>query len=102
MKTSFVCMQKNPTVKALCGSGKPICSNRYWEQFQVDLIDLQKMQKQDPFGVLMKWIVMVKDHATSFTHVLAIPGKTAHLLHNVFKKALGGKEFPACVILQFL
>ncbi len=44
VKTCFVCMQKNPSVRALRGSRKPIVSNHYRERFQVDLIDFRKMR----------------------------------------------------------
>ena len=114
VETCFVCMQKNPTVKALRGSRKPIRSNRYRERFQVDLIDFRKMRKRDPFGVLMRWIVTVKDHATGFTHVSAIPRKTARFVAHRLQEVFGligypsifhtdnGKEFTARAILRFL
>lgn len=114
VETCYVCMQKNPTVKALRGSRKPIRSNRYRERFQVDLIDFRKMRKRDPFGVLMRWIVTVKDHSTGFTHVSAIPRKTARFVAHRLQEVFGligypsifhtdnGKEFTAHAILRFL
>ena len=71
VETCFVCMQKNPSVRALCGSRKPIVSNHYREQFQVDLIDFQKMRKRDPFGVLMRWIVREKAIKQRGDHLVA-------------------------------
>ena len=112
--TCFVCMQKNPHVRALRGSRKPIRSNHYRERFQVDLIDFRKMRKHDPFGVLMRWIVTVKDHSTGFTHISAIPRKTARHVAHRLQEVFGligypaifhtdnGKEFTARSILRYL
>lgn len=113
-ETCFVCRSKNPTVKPMKGSRKPIRSNGYRDRFQVDLIDFRKMRKRDPFGVLMKWVVTVKDHATGFTHISAIPSKTAHNVAHRLQEVFGligypsifhtdnGKEFTAREILQYL
>ena len=113
-KTCFVCMQKNPSVVPLKGSRKPIRSNNYRDRFQVDLIDFRKMRKRDPFGVLMRWIVTTKDHATGFTHVSAIPRKRASYVAYCLQEVFGligypaifhtdnGKEFTARCILEFL
>jgi len=114
VETCYVCAQRNPTVKALRGSRQPIRSNHYRERFQVDLIDFRKMRKRDPFGVLMRWIVTVKDHSTGFTHISAIPRKTARHVAHRLQELFGligypaifhtdnGKEFTARSILQFL
>ena len=114
-ETCYVCMRKNPTVAPMKGSRKPIRSNGYRAaRFQVDLIDFRKMRKRDPFGVLMRWIVTVKDHSTGFTHVSAIPRKTAHFVAHRLQEVFGligypsifhtdnGKEFTARKILKFL
>ena len=113
-ETCFVCMQKNPAVAPLKGSRKPIRSNDFRDRFQVDLIDFRKMRKRDPFGVLMRWIVTVKDHATGFTHVSAIPQKrasyVAHRLQELFRligypsifHTDNGEEFTAHTVLKFL
>ena len=110
----YICMKKNPTVTAMKGSRKPIRSNGFRDRFQVDLIDFRKMRKRDPFGTVMQWIVTVKDHSTGFTHVSAIPRKTAHFVAHRLQEAFGilgypsifhtdnGKEFTARRILRFL
>ena len=107
-------MKKNPTVTAMKGSRKPIWSNGFRDRFQVDLIDFRKMRKCDPFGTIMQWIVTVKDHSTGFTHVSAIPRKTANFVAHRLQEAFGilgypsifhtdnGKEFTARRILRFL
>ena len=113
-ETCYICMKKNPTVTAMKGSRKPIRSNGFRDRFQVDLIDFRKMRKRDPFGTVMQWIVTVKDHSTGFTHVSAIPRKTAHFVAHRLQEAFGilgypsifhtdnGKEFTARRILRFL
>ncbi len=113
-ETCHVCMRKNPTVTAMKGSRKPIRSNGFRDRFQIDLIDFRKMRKRDPFGVLMRWIVTIKDHCTGFTHISAIPRKTARYVAHRLQEYFGligypsifhtdnGKEFTARVILSFL
>lgn len=113
-ETCFVCMQKNPTVAPMKGSRKPIRSNHFRERFQIDLIDFRKMRKRDPFGVLMRWIMTVKDHSTGFTYVCALPRKTARAVAHKLQEVFGligypsifhtdnGKEFTAKAILRFL
>ena len=78
------------------------------ERFQVDLIDMHELCKHDPFGVLMRWIVTVKDHAE------AIPRKRARYVGHVLQQMFGiisypfifhtdnGKEFTGRAILSHL
>jgi hypothetical protein len=47
------CNKKNQPPKASKGSLKPIRSAYFHDRFQVDLIDMRKLRKRDPFGVLM-------------------------------------------------
>jgi hypothetical protein len=58
------CLQKNPTIKPRKGSRVSLHSRQFRERFQVDLIDMRKLRKRNPYGVLMRWIVTIKDHAT--------------------------------------
>lgn len=53
------CMKKNPTTKNEKGSRKPILSKNFQVRYQIDLIDMSKLRKRDPFGVLMQWIMTV-------------------------------------------
>lgn len=113
-ETCYICMKKNPTVTAMKGSRKPIRSNGFRDRFQIDLIDFRKMRKRDPFGVIMQWIVTIKDHSTGFTHVSAIPRKTAQFVAHRLQEVFGligypsifhtdnGKEFTARRILNYL
>ncbi len=56
-KTCLVCNKKNQTPKATKGSRKPIRSASFRDRFQVDLIDMRKLRKRDPCGVLMQRIL---------------------------------------------
>jgi hypothetical protein len=48
------------------------------------------MRKRDPFGVLMRWIVLtVKDHSTGFIYVSAMPCKTAHFVAHRLQELFG-------------
>jgi hypothetical protein len=113
-KTCLACNKKNQPPKATKGSLKPIRSAYFRDRFQVDLIDMRKLRKRDPFGVLMQWILTLKDHATGLVYLTALPRKradgVAYKLQEIFG-VLGfprifhtdnGKEFTAKVVLEFL
>jgi hypothetical protein len=111
--TCFTCMKKNPVTSKVKGSIKPTFSKSFWDRFQVDLIDFCRL-KRDPFGVLMRWVMTLKDHATGLTHICALPRKQAHLIAYKLQEIFGfigypkifhtdnGKEFTAKCVLQFL
>ena len=113
-ETCLTCMKKNPVTKNVKGSRKPIRSSYFRDRFQIDLIDFTKLRKRDPFGVLMRWIMTVKDHATGLTYICALPRKTAKCVAYELQKYFGlvgypkifhtdnGKEFTAKRILRFL
>ena len=113
-ETCFVCMSRNPVIAPQKGSRKPIRSNEFRERFQVDLIDMRKLRKKNPYGVLMRWIITVKDHATGLVYVVCIPRKRASFVAHELEKLFGfigypsifhtdnGKEFTAKLILQLL
>ena len=68
----------------------------------------------DPFGVLMHWVMSLKDHATRLTHICALPRKRPKLVAYRLQEVFGtigypkifhtdnGKEFTAKFILEFL
>lgn len=108
------CMHKNPVTRPQRGSRRPILSRFFRLRFQIDLIDFRKLRKRDPFGVMMRWILTVKDHATGFVFICALPRKRARLVAYKLQEYFGtigypiifhtdnGKEFTAKVILRFL
>jgi transposase InsO family protein len=75
---------------------------------------MRKLRKRDPFGVMMRWIMTVKDHATGFVFLCALPRKRADFVAYKLQEFFGvigypiifhtdnGKEFTAKVILRFL
>jgi hypothetical protein len=77
-------------------------------------MDFCKLQKRDPFGVLMRWILTLKDHATSLVYLCGLPRKRANLIAYKLQEIFGiigypmifhtdnGKEFMAKVVLEFL
>jgi transposase InsO family protein len=107
-------MQRNPVVVPSKGSKKPIRSHAFRERFQVDLIDMTKLRKKNPYGVLMRWIVTVKDHSTGLVHLSAIPRKRPSFVAHELEKVFGfigypsifhtdnGKEFTGVAILKLL
>jgi hypothetical protein len=104
-------MKKNPITQPAKGSRKPIKSRRYRDRFQIDLIDFRKLRKRDPFGVLMHWVMTLKDHATG---LCALPRKRPHLIAYKLQEIFGiigypkifhtdnRKEFTAKVVLKML
>jgi hypothetical protein len=108
------CFQKNPKVKTMKGSRKPIKSKLFRERFQIDLIDMRKLRKRNPYGVLMRWIITIKDHATGYTMIDCIPRKSARFVAHVLQLFFGlvgypfvfhtdnGKEFVGKEILKCL
>jgi transposase InsO family protein len=72
------------------------------------------LRKHNPFGVLMRWILTLKDHATGFMYLCALPQKCPDLIAYKLQEIFGvigypkihhtdnSKEFTAKSILQFL
>ena len=89
-------------------------SRGYRDRFQIDLIDFRKLRKRDPVGVLMRWVVTIKDHSTGLTYLCALPRKRPHLIAYKLQEIFGiigypkifhtdnGKEFTAKVVLNRL
>jgi hypothetical protein len=114
-KTCVSCLKKHaPVTDPVRGSVKPIRSVAFRERFQIDLIDFRKLRKRDPFGLLMRWIMTLKDHATGFIYLCALPRKRANLVAYKLQEIFGvigypkifhtdnGKEFTGKVVLKFL
>jgi len=81
----FISFDKNsntrkPQVKQVKGARKPIISKRFRERFQVDLIDMRSKPCVDPYGVVMCWILVCKDHHTKFVYLCPLPKKSAYLV----------------------
>ncbi len=77
-------------------------------------MDFCKLRKRDPFGVLMRWILTLKDHTTALVYLCALPRKRANLIAYKLQEIFGiigypmifhtnnGKEFMTKVVLEFL
>ncbi len=109
----MACLKKNDLVKVTKGSQKPIQSAYFHDRFQVDLIDMHQ-RKRDPFSILMRWIMNVKDHATDLVYLCGLPRKRADCVAYTLQEIFGligfprifhtdnGKEFTAKIMLQIL
>ncbi len=113
-ETCIACSKKNPVGNAQKGSTKPIMSLNWRSRFELDLMDFCKLRKRDPFGVLMHWILTLKDHATALVYLYALPRKWTNLIAYKLQEIFGivgcpkifhtdnGKEFTTKVVLEFL
>jgi hypothetical protein len=110
----FTCTRKNPITKPARGSRKPILSKAFCNRFLLDLIDFCKLRERDPFDVLMRWVVTIKDHCTGLVYLYALPRKHPKLAAFKLQEIFGSisypkiihtdnkKEFAGKLILQFL
>jgi hypothetical protein len=113
-KMCVACSKKNLVGYVQKGSRKPIMSMNWQSRFELDLMDCCKLRKRDPFGVLMCWILTLKDHVTALVYLCALPRKRANLIAYKLQEISGiigypmifhtnnKKEFTAKVVLEFL
>jgi hypothetical protein len=92
--TCFTCMRKNPITKSARGSRKPILLKEFCDRFQLDLIDFCKLRKRDPFGVLMRWVLTIKDHCTGLVYLCALPRKCPKLAVYKLQEIFGSIGYP--------
>jgi hypothetical protein len=92
--TCPVCIEKAPTVKPMKGAAKAISSVKFRDRAQVDLIDMTSNAKKNQFGILMKYIVTIKDHWTGFTIIDCIPRKRAAFVAEILAKYFSLFGFP--------
>ncbi len=76
------------------GAKTPILSSEFHDQFQVDLIDMRTMCKNDVYGVMQHWIMTIKDHSTGLVYLAALPRKTAVFVANKREKYFGFVGYP--------
>ncbi len=87
-------MEKQPTVPPEKGAKKPIISSEFCDRFQVDLIDMRTMGKNNMYGVMQPWIMTVKDHSTGLVCLAVLPRKTAVFVANELEKYFGFVGYP--------
>ena len=112
--TCYTCTKKNPVTQKIRGSIKPIFSKNFCDRFQVDLVDFCRLRKRDLFGVLMRWAMTLKNHASGLTYICALLRKQAHLIAYKLQEIFGvigypkifhtdnGKEFTARCVVELL
>ena len=90
----FVCLEKQPRVQAHKGAKQPIISSNFRDRFQVDLIDMRTIRKEDVYGNTMRWIMTVKDHSTGLIWLAALPYKKASFVAYELEKYFGFVGYP--------
>jgi transposase InsO family protein len=83
------------TVFSVLTNAVPIRSVKFRDRAQVDLIDFRKHAKKNEFGIVMRWIVNIKDHYTGFTVIDCIPRKRAKYVAYVLAKHFSILGFPS-------
>jgi hypothetical protein len=108
------CALQSPKVRSLQGASRPIRSSNFRDRFQVDLVDMSANRRQTIYGIVMRYIVVMKDHFSGFAMTDCIPRKCANFVAHVinhFFSIIGypsifhtenGKEFTAKCILDLL
>ena len=94
LKTCLTCMQKNLVANTEKGSHTPIVSKLFCDRFQIDLVNFHKLWKKDPIGVLMHWVMAIKDHATGLTYLCALPRKRPELVTYKLQEIFGAIGYP--------
>jgi hypothetical protein len=92
-KNCYVCMEKQPTVPPRKDMKKPIISSEFCDRFQLDLIDMRTMRKNNVYGVMQHWIMTV-NHSTGLVYLAALPRKTAMFVANELEKYFGFVGYP--------
>jgi hypothetical protein len=72
----------------------PIIFSEFCDRFQVDLIDMRTMRKNDLYGVMQHWIMTIKDHSTGLVYLATLPNKTAVFVANKLEKYFGFVGYP--------
>ena len=89
-----ICLEKQPSNVVHVGAKKPIISSNFRDRFQVDLIDMRTLRKEDVYGQMMRWIMTVKDHSTQMVWLTALPFKEAKYVAHELEKYFGFVGYP--------
>ena len=113
-RTCRTCLERQPAIKPHTGAKKPIHSTNWRDRFQVDLIDMRKFAQRDIYGIVQRWIIVLKDHFSGLTYITSIPRKRARYVAHELNKIFGligypnvfhtdnGKEFTAKIVIAML
>lgn len=114
VETCPVCQQVPSKKPAHKGAKNPISSLHFRDRFQVDLIDFRSDPREDVNGVMMKWLMVMKDHHTKLTYLRAIKSKEAIQVTRELDHLFGfigypltfhtdnGGEFTAATVVDML
>ena len=84
----YSCGKAKLKLQKLEGAVKSIRSNSFHERFQVDLVDYREDPQTNVYGVICRWLLVVKDHFTRLSYLVPIPRKeakfVAHELYHIF------------------
>jgi len=89
-----VCTKEQPVKKKLKGASHPIQSLSFRDRFQADLVDMQSNPQKNWHGVLMKWIIALKDHFTKIVYLIPSPSKEAHIVAAELNHICGFMGYP--------
>jgi hypothetical protein len=82
------CILQSPRIKKLRGASKPIRSSKFRDRFQVDLVDMSANRRKNIYGIVMRYILVIKDHFSGFVIADCIPRKrakyVAYILNQYF------------------
>ena len=53
---------------------------------------MRKLRKRDPFGVLMQWILTLKDHSTGLVYLTVLPRKRADGVAYKLQEIFSGRN----------
>lgn len=93
-QTCPTCLEDNPIIPPTVGAAKPILSYAWRDRFQVDLIDMRKLARENVYGIKQCWIMTVKDHFTGLTAVFSLPSKEAKFVAFELEKYFGLVGYP--------
>jgi hypothetical protein len=94
IETCHACVSEKPRTLTMKGSVTPIRSARYRDRMQVNLNEIWTCRRKNPFGLLMQYIVVCKDHFTGFMAAACIPRKRASYVGYVLTDIFGHFGFP--------
>ena len=85
------CVTKQRKTKKVKGASTPIRSYQFRDRFQIDLIDMTSDPRPDHNGVMMHYILVIKDHFSKKMWLRALHAKEAilvaaelvHLFHEI-------------------
>jgi hypothetical protein len=94
IETCHGCSSEKPRNKEMKVNSTPIRSARFRDRMQVGLVDMRTCRRKNPFGVMMQYIVVCKDHFTGFLAAACIPRKRASFVAYVLTEIFGVIGFP--------